>query len=39
VSLPADLDGDKATAKLVDGLLEVTVPKSGKLARRTIKVE
>ena len=39
VALPADVDGDKAKAKLEDGVLEVTAPKSGKSARRTIKVE
>ncbi len=39
VTLPEDVDGGKAKARLEDGLLEVTVPKSGKSARRSIKVE
>jgi HSP20 family molecular chaperone IbpA len=39
VALPEDVDGGKAKARLEDGLLEVTVPKSGKSARRSIKVE
>jgi HSP20 family protein len=39
VALPVDVDGDEAKAKLEDGVLEVTAPKSGKSARRTIKVE
>jgi HSP20 family protein len=39
VALPEDVDGGKAKARLEDGLLEITVPKSGKSARRSIKVE
>ena len=39
VALPADVDGGEAKAKLEDGLLEITAPKSSKSARRSIKVE
>jgi HSP20 family protein len=39
VSLPTEVDGDKAKAKLRDGVLEVTVPKAKKTTRRSITVE
>jgi HSP20 family protein len=39
IALPVDVDGDNVKATLEDGVLEVTAPKSGKSARRTIKVE
>ena len=39
VTLPADIDEDKAKAKFKDGVLELTLPKVEKAHRRTIKVE
>lgn len=39
VALPCDVDGDKATARMEDGLLTLTLPKLEKAKRRPIKVE
>jgi HSP20 family protein len=39
VALPADVEGDKAKASFKDGVLELTVPKSQKAKRRTIKLD
>ncbi len=36
--LPKDVDTENIDAKLADGLLEVTLPKNGKAAPRTIAV-
>ena len=39
VALPAEVDGEKATAKFKDGLLELTMPKLEAAAQRNIEVE
>jgi HSP20 family protein len=39
VTLPADVDTEKAIAKFKDGVLELTMPKSEKTKRRSIKVD
>lgn len=39
LSLPADVDEDKAKASFRDGILELTLPKLKKSRRRTIRVE
>jgi HSP20 family protein len=39
VTLPADVDGEKARTSFKDGLLELTLPKVKKTVRKTIKVE
>jgi len=39
VALPAEVDGDKAKARFVDGVLEVVVPKVEKAKRRSVKVD
>lgn len=39
LSLPADVDEDKARAAFKDGILELTLPKLKKSKRRTIQVE
>lgn len=39
LSLPADVDEDKAKASFKDGILELTLPKLKKSKRRTIKVD
>ncbi|MBI3773461.1 MAG: Hsp20/alpha crystallin family protein [Gammaproteobacteria bacterium] len=39
VSLPGDVDVNKATASFKDGLLELTLPKVESSKRRTIKIE
>lgn len=39
VTLPAAVDGSKAKAKFKDGVLELTLPKTGGARRRSIKVE
>lgn len=39
VALPCDVDGNKASAKLENGLLILTLPKLEKAKRRSIKVE
>jgi len=39
LSLPADVDEDKAKASFKDGILELTLPKLKKSKRRTIQVE
>jgi len=38
VTLPADVDTEKANAKFTDGVLELVMPKSEKAKRRSIKV-
>lgn len=39
VTLPSDVDSDKARASYSDGVLELTLPKVAKAKRRSIKVE
>lgn len=39
VALPCDVDGNKASARMENGLLELTLPKLEKAKRRSIKVE
>lgn len=39
VSLPADVNTEKASAKFRDGVLELVMPKSERAKRRTIKVD
>ncbi len=39
LSLPAEIDDNKAKAKFKDGVLELTLPKTKKSNRHTIKVE
>ena len=39
VALPCAVDSNKSTAKLEDGMLELTMPKLEKSKRHTIKVE
>jgi HSP20 family protein len=39
VTLPADVDTEKAGAKFTDGVLELVMPKSEKSRRRSIKVD
>ena len=39
LSLPVDVDEDKARATIKDGLLELVLPKSEKAKKRTITVE
>ena len=39
VTLPAEIDSDKAKAGFSDGVLELTLPKVTKAKRRAIKVE
>lgn len=39
VTLPAEVDSDKAKASFRDGVLELALPKVTKSKRRTIKVE
>jgi HSP20 family protein len=38
-SLPIAVDSDKATARLVNGILTVTIPKAAKARTKTIAVE
>jgi len=38
IALPTEVDADGATATLKDGMLEVSVPKSSRAARRRIEV-
>ena len=38
IALPTEVDADRATATLKDGMLEVNVPKSSRAARRRIEV-
>ncbi|MEI6477443.1 MAG: Hsp20/alpha crystallin family protein [bacterium] len=38
-ALPVAVDSDKATARLVNGILTVTVPKAAKARTKTIAVE
>jgi len=38
LSLPANVDGDKAKASFKDGLLKVTVPKTEKGKRKSIEI-
>lgn len=39
VALPGEVDADKATAKLDNGLLELLLPKVDKSKRKTVKVD
>ena len=39
VALPTDVASDKATAKLADGVLEITVPKAAASTRQKISVD
>lgn len=39
ISLPAGVDGNKATAKFKDGMLEMTLPKLEKSVRHAVKIE
>ena len=39
LTLPADVDENKAKAKFKDGVLEITLPKVEKAQRRSIKVD
>jgi HSP20 family protein len=39
VSLPCDVDNEKAKTKFKDGILELTLPKMEKTKRRSIKIE
>jgi HSP20 family protein len=39
VRLPEAVEGDKAKAHFEDGVLEITIPKSEKAKRRTIKID
>ena len=39
VSLPSEVDGDKAKATLNDGVLEVTVPKAASSKRQRVKID
>jgi HSP20 family protein len=39
VRLPASIDADKAEAKFVDGLLELTLPKTAPVQRQSIKLD
>jgi HSP20 family protein len=39
VTLPAEVDGDKAKASFKDGMLELVMPKLARSKRRTIEVE
>jgi len=38
VSLPAEVDGEKATARLNDGVLEVVIPKVAKAKRQKVEI-
>lgn len=38
IRVPGDVDGESIRADLADGVLTVTLPKSGKPARRTIEI-
>jgi HSP20 family protein len=38
VALPSEVDGDRATATLKDGILEVNVPKSSRASSKRIEV-
>jgi HSP20 family protein len=37
--LPADVDGSKAKASFKDGMLELTLPKTGKAERHSIELD
>ncbi|MDH3563080.1 MAG: Hsp20/alpha crystallin family protein, partial [Gammaproteobacteria bacterium] len=39
VALPTDVDGTKAKASFKDGMLELTLPKTGKVERHSIKLD
>ncbi|HEY6598888.1 MAG TPA: Hsp20/alpha crystallin family protein, partial [Pseudomonadales bacterium] len=39
VTLPTEVDGEKATAEFKDGLLEITVPKTSKAGRIRVDVK
>ena len=38
LSLPVDVDGDKAQASFHDGILKVTIPKAEQSKRKTIEI-
>ena len=38
VALPGDIDAEHATARLKDGMLEVTLPKTAKAKRQRIAI-
>jgi len=38
IALPTEVDADGATATLKDGMLEVSVPKSSRAARRRVEI-
>ncbi|MEY9846995.1 Hsp20/alpha crystallin family protein [Streptacidiphilus sp. MAP5-3] len=39
IRVPGDVDGAGIQARLADGVLTVTLPKSGQPARRSIEIE
>lgn len=39
IGLPAEVDGEKAKARLTDGLLEITIPKVTKAKRQKIEID
>ena len=39
LSLPDNVDGDKATAIFKDGILKVTIPKTEKSTRKSIEIK
>lgn len=39
VALPASVSGDEAEAKYEDGVLKITIPKSGKAKKNTIEIK
>lgn len=39
VALPANVDEEKAKAKFKDGILEISIPKTGEAKRKTIKID
>jgi len=39
IQLPTHVDGDKAEAESVDGVLKITIPKSNSLRPKTIKIK
>lgn len=39
VALPSEVEGDKAKAKLQDGVLTLTLPKVAKASRKTVKID
>ena len=39
LSLPDNIDGDKAKASFIDGILKVTIPKTEKSQRKNIEID